>query len=150
MGILVLRLSLLLLNLFGLCEGDMASLYEINLTNYSKVAIPYLEDTSKTVDVNVSMYILNIGNLDTAQMTFEVEMYFGMKWKDPRLAFREYNNATYALVKGTLPFPKNTKRLTIQFSNIRKQSVTNEFLQKISSNNPCLSLSIKSQSNFLC
>ncbi|XP_066928092.1 glycine receptor subunit beta-type 4-like [Clytia hemisphaerica] len=100
MGVLMFKISLLALNMFQLTIGHMASLNDINLKNYSKVAIPYSEDPGKTVNVNVSMYILNIGSLDTAKMTFEIEMYFGMKWIDPRLAFKEYNNATYALVKG--------------------------------------------------
>ena len=78
----------------------MASLKNINMTNYEKVSLPYIDEQNKTVDVNVSMYILNIGNLNTQEMTFEVEMYFGMKWKDPRLAFKEYSNASYALVTG--------------------------------------------------
>ena len=82
------------------CNGQIASLYDINLSNYSKISAPYLDDKSKAVDVNVSMYILNIGNLDTKEMTFEVEMYFGMEWLDPRLAFKEYNNASHAIVKG--------------------------------------------------
>lgn len=86
---------------FGVIAGEvMASLKNINMTNYEKVSLPYIAEQNKTVDVNVSMYILNIGNLNTQEMTFEVEMYFGMKWKDPRLAFKEYNNASYALVTG--------------------------------------------------
>ena len=97
---LIKLLVLMITFLSPVCKGQMASLYDINLTNYSKISAPYLSDKSKTVDVNVSMYILNIGNLNTEEMTFEVEMYFGMKWTDPRLAFKEYNNASYAIVKG--------------------------------------------------
>ena len=118
MELIKLLLSMVTFSMNPACNGQMASLYDINLSNYSKISAPYLNDKSKTVDVNVSMYILNIGNLDTAQMTFEVEMYFGMKWTDPRLAFKEYNNATYAMVKGLILipfFPQQTKLSIFNF-----------------------------------
>ena len=83
------------------CNGQtIASIEDIRLVNYSKVAIPYLQESNKTADVNISLFILNIGNLNTQEMTFEAEMYFELKWTDPRLAFGEYHNASYALVAG--------------------------------------------------
>ena len=91
--------------LIQLCDGqNIASIEDINLTNYSKVSTPYMTDPNKTVDVYISMFILNIGNLNTKEMTFETEMYFEMKWKDPRLAFQDYHNASYALVSGTITY----------------------------------------------
>uniref|UniRef100_A0A7M5WX17 Neurotransmitter-gated ion-channel ligand-binding domain-containing protein n=2 Tax=Clytia hemisphaerica TaxID=252671 RepID=A0A7M5WX17_9CNID len=70
------------------------------MTGYSKVSIPYLKNHNKTLDVLTSITVLNIGNLNTEEMTFEVEVYFDMKWMDPRLAFKEYLNASYVLVPG--------------------------------------------------
>ncbi|XP_066928031.1 gamma-aminobutyric acid receptor subunit rho-1-like [Clytia hemisphaerica] len=102
-----LKIVLSLLTAFWIqpCYGvNIASLENINMTEYEKVTLPYLHDNNKTVEVNVSMYILNIGNMNTREMTFEVEMYFSMNWTDPRLAFEEYHNASYALVTGEIAY----------------------------------------------
>ena len=98
---LVKTLLIILVFQIHFSHGQLASLKNINMTGYSKVSIPYLEDHNKTLDVQISIMILNIGNLDTTEMTFEVEMYFDMRWMDPRLAFKSYLNASYVLVSGT-------------------------------------------------
>ncbi|XP_066928029.1 pH-sensitive chloride channel 2-like [Clytia hemisphaerica] len=103
----IMKVSLLFVLLIQLCDGqNIANIEDISLANYSKVATPYLSNPNKTVDVYISMFILNIGNLNTKEMTFETEMYFEMKWKDPRLAFQDYHNATYALVSGETAYEK--------------------------------------------
>uniref|UniRef100_A0A7M5WYB6 Uncharacterized protein n=2 Tax=Clytia hemisphaerica TaxID=252671 RepID=A0A7M5WYB6_9CNID len=70
------------------------------MTGYSKNEIPFLEDENKTVNINISIYVLNIGNLNTVEMTFEVEMYLELDWMDPRLAFKKYHNDSYILIAG--------------------------------------------------
>ena len=86
-----------------MCNGKLAGLNNIDMTSYSKHEIPYLEEENKTVNVNISIYVLNIGNLDTEEMTFDVEMYLELDWVDPRLAFKEYSNASYVLITGKKP-----------------------------------------------
>ena len=62
----------------------MCELKNHSSTTYNKQERPN-KHSSEVDIVTVSLYILNIGNLDAAKRSFNVELYFTLRWTDERL-----------------------------------------------------------------
>lgn len=64
---------------------NVSDVLEIVFRNYDKRIRPFYG--VKTLDVGLDMLILSFGEISETSMDFEVDLYLGQFWQDPRLAF---------------------------------------------------------------
>ena len=67
-------------------DEDYCELVVIDKKSYRKINPP---DSKSKTDIIVDMEIYSIKNIDEMSMSFEAELRIMLKWKDPRLTFKD-------------------------------------------------------------
>ena len=78
---------------------NYCELVVIDKKSYRKINPP---DSKIRTSITVDMEILSIKNIDEMSMTFEAELTIKLKWKDPRLKFKDLKETGNYLEKSLL------------------------------------------------
>jgi hypothetical protein len=80
-------------------DENYCELVVIDVKSYRKINPP---DSILKTDIIIDMEIYSIKNIDEMSMTFEAELRITLKWKDPRLTFKDLKETGNYMEKSLL------------------------------------------------